>query len=68
MSIRKLKDGSEVEELKEPIMLEIYTKCPTKWKLYDSETGQWYEGVNTQEKKKQWKKILVDSEKNRIFV
>ena len=36
--MRKLKDGSFAEELESAITLEIYTKCPSKWKLYDSET------------------------------
>lgn len=56
---RKLKDGSFVEELEKAITLEIYTKCPVKWKLYDSETGQWYEGTNTVDRRKQWRKIFL---------
>lgn len=54
---RVLLDGTKVEELDKPVTLEIYTKCPTKWKLYDSETGQWYRGTNNQSKKKQWEKL-----------
>ena len=41
---RKLKNNIEVEELKEPVTLEIYTKCPDKWKLIDMETGEEYIG------------------------
>ena len=55
--MRKLKDGSFAEELESAITLEIYTKCPSKWKLYDSETGQWYEGTTNEKIGTQWKKI-----------
>lgn len=57
---RTLKTGEIVEELEFPIKLEIYTKCPNKWKLYDSETGQWYEGTSSNERGKQWKKIKIN--------
>lgn len=56
---RILLDGSRVEELIEPITLEVYTKCPSKWRLYDSETGQWYQGTNNPLKGKQWEKIKL---------
>ena len=55
--MRKLKDGSFAEELQSAVSLEVYTKCPSKWKLYDSETGQWYEGTNNLKIGTQWKKI-----------
>lgn len=54
---RVLLDGTKVQELFKPITLQIHTKCPTKWKLYDSETGQWYQGTNNPLKGKQWEKI-----------
>lgn len=54
---RILLDGTKVEELNEPITLEVYTKCPSKWKLFDSETGQWYQGTNNPLKGKQWEKF-----------
>lgn len=57
--VRTLLDGTKVEELIEPITLEIYTKCPSKWRLYDSETGQWYQGTNNPLKGKQWEKIKL---------
>jgi hypothetical protein len=56
---RTLLDGTKVEELIEPITLEIYTKCPSKWRLYDLETGQWYQGTNNPLKRKQWEKIKL---------
>jgi len=54
---RVLLDGERVEELDKAITLEVYTKCPSKWKLYDSETGQWYKGTKNPLKTKQWEKI-----------
>ena len=33
------------EELKEPVPLKVYTKCPTKYLLVDEETGQTYRGM-----------------------
>ena len=54
---RPLMDGTFAEELDKPITLEVYTKCPTKWKVYDSETGQWYRGTKNPLKGKQWEKI-----------
>lgn len=41
---RKLIDGSEVEELNEPICIIIYTLSPEKWRIQDMETGQFYIG------------------------
>jgi hypothetical protein len=41
---RKLKNDTEVEELEDPVTLEVYTKCPSKWKLIDMETGEEYIG------------------------
>lgn len=46
MKARKLIDGSIVEELKEPVSLVIETKCPSKWKIVDMETGQAYIGTD----------------------
>ena len=53
--MRKLLDGSEVQELDSPITLEVYTKCPEKWLLIDTETGEVYTGYIT-EGKNHWKK------------
>lgn len=54
--MRKLKDGTEVEELIEPVILTIKTKCPSKWLLVDQETGEAYVPYNTPGTM-QWKKI-----------
>lgn len=54
--MRKLVDGTEVEELNEPITLTVYTKCPEKWMLVDKETGEVYTGYSTVGKNS-WKKI-----------
>ena len=39
MKTRPLKDGTKAKELKEPVTLTVYTKCPEKWMLCDKETG-----------------------------
>jgi hypothetical protein len=57
MKTRSLKDGIEVQELDHPLILEIKTKCPEKWILIDSETGEKYQGTNSIEKYKQWKRL-----------
>ncbi len=57
MKTRSLKDGTEVQELDHPLILEIKTKCPEKWVLIDSETGEKYQGTNSIEKYKQWKRL-----------
>jgi hypothetical protein len=54
--MRKLKDGSTVEELVEPKILTIKTKCPEKWMLVDLETGERYIG-HASDGKNDWKKI-----------
>lgn len=53
---RKLKDGTYVDELIEPITLTVYTRCPEKYMLVDMETGQKYVGRLTKGKSS-WKKI-----------
>ena len=57
MKARKLIDGSIVEELKEPVSLVIETKCPSKWKIVDMETGQAYMGTNNNKKFQYWQPI-----------
>ncbi len=44
MNKRILKDNSEVASLDIPVDLIIHTKCPSKWKLIDMETGEEYLG------------------------
>jgi hypothetical protein len=43
--MRKLLDGTEVADELEADKLEVYTKCPTKYKLVDMETGDEYMGL-----------------------
>lgn len=54
--MRKLKDGTEVAELDEPIELKVTTKCPDKWLLIDRETGEAYTAYSTPGKH-QWRKL-----------
>jgi hypothetical protein len=53
---RKLLDGTEVPEYDIPITLEVYTKCPNKYKLVDLETGEEYIGQLPQEGSFHWKR------------
>ena len=57
MNTRKLKDGTEVQELDKSIQLSILTKCPGKWKIVAMETGQEYVASGDYEMYKQWKEI-----------
>jgi hypothetical protein len=54
--MRKLINGQEVKELENPVTLKVYTKCPSKWKLIDMETGEEYVGYDIPGKN-DWKKI-----------
>jgi len=56
MKTRKLQDGSEVQELEEPKILTVKTKCPEKWLLVDLETGERYTGYIT-DGNQSWKKV-----------
>ena len=53
--MRTLLDGRIVPELNEPVVLKITTKCPEKWVLTDSETGEVYTAYPS-EGTLQWKK------------
>lgn len=55
--MRKLLDGSFVEEYPKSIDLTIHTKSPGKWKLIDMETGQEYVGCGVPTKYGRWKRI-----------
>ena len=55
--MRKLLDGNEVEELDESVTLRVYTKCPTKYKLIDMETGEEYVGQDPRCNNYHWEKI-----------
>ena len=54
---RTLQDGTVADELDESITLCIYTKCPSKYKLVDMETGEEYIGQDPRYNNHHWKKI-----------
>jgi len=56
---RKLRiSGAEVPAYDMAIKLKVVTKCPSKWKLVDMETGEEYIGqLPTEEDTHHWKKI-----------
>ena len=39
-----MRQGRDLETTEHPIALSIYTRCPSKWILVDTETGQTYQG------------------------
>jgi len=47
-----------VAELPAAVTLEVYTRCPEKYKLTDMETGEEYTGYST-EGKNNWRKLGV---------
>lgn len=55
--MRKLIDGSEVSELKDPISLIVKTKCPKKYLLLDLETNETYRGTDNNQPGSHWTKI-----------
>jgi len=57
VNMRKLIDGSEVEEFEKAIDLTIHTKAPAKWLLIDLETGQEYLGSDKPNLYGKWKRI-----------
>jgi hypothetical protein len=38
------RDSFEFEETNDNVVLNVVTKCPSKWLLVDRETGQVYQG------------------------
>lgn len=54
---RKLLDGTQAKELDENITLIVYTKCPSKYKLIDMETGEEYTGQDPRYNNHHWKRI-----------
>jgi hypothetical protein len=51
---RKLLNNEYVDELNEPLTLNVITKCPSKWVLQDLETGQVYRGTDNTNVGKHW--------------
>ena len=52
---RKLLDGTEAPEFDFPIQLIVLTRCPSKYKLIDMETGEEYIGIDSENS--HWDKI-----------
>ena len=38
------RDGAKIEELQEPVVLTVKTRCPSKWRLIDIENGRVFIG------------------------
>jgi hypothetical protein len=54
---RTLQDGTEAPGFDIAVRLKVVTKCPSKWKLIDMETGEEYVGQIPSEKDTHhWKK------------
>jgi hypothetical protein len=65
--LRELQDGTKVEEYEFPIILEVRTKCPSKYKLIDMETGEEYIGQRPISRKGFfWRKVIDISKKNNL--
>jgi hypothetical protein len=54
---RTLQDGTTVPAFDIAIELKVVTKCPTKWRLIDEETGVEYRGQLPQEGGLHWQRI-----------
>ena len=54
---RTLKDGTIVPALDIAVELKVVTKCPTKWRLIDEETGVEYRGQLPQDGGLHWQRI-----------
>jgi hypothetical protein len=39
-----MRRGRDIPTTEHPVALNIYTRCPSKWVLVDTETGQTYRG------------------------
>lgn len=54
---RTLQDGTVVPAIDMAIELKVITKCPTKWRLIDEETGVEYRGKFPQEGELHWQRM-----------
>jgi hypothetical protein len=54
--VRTLQNGVTVEELEKPVTLVVKTKCPSKYKLVDMETGLEYTGQYDPDSTYHWKR------------
>lgn len=58
--MRKLQNGTLVNELEESVELIVKTRAPMKWKLIDQETGEEYIGQTPKDSQMHWSKIKND--------
>ena len=56
MKTRTLQNNQIVQELDKAVTLEVYTRCPEKYKLTDMETGEEYVGYATMGKNS-WQRL-----------
>ncbi len=54
---RTLQDGTIVPAIDIAVELKVVTKCPTKWRLIDEETGVEYRGQLPQGDRLHWQRI-----------
>jgi hypothetical protein len=54
---RTLLDGTVVPAIDMAVELKVVTKCPTKWRLIDEETGVEYRGQLPQDGGLHWQRI-----------
>jgi hypothetical protein len=54
---RTLQDGTEVPAIDVAVELNVITKCPSKWRLIDEETGAEYRGRLPLDGELHWKRI-----------
>ena len=54
---RTLQDGTIVPAIDMEVELKVVTKCPTKWRLIDEETGVEYRGQLPQDGGLHWQRI-----------
>ena len=54
---RTLQDGTIVPAIDIAVELKVVTKCPTKWRLIDEETGDQYRGKLPQDGELHWQRI-----------
>jgi len=54
---RTLQNGTQVPAFDIAVELKVVTKCPSKWRLIDEETGVEYRGCLPQEGKLHWERI-----------
>lgn len=64
-TFRGLLNGEKAESFEKPIDLIIHTKCPSKWKIIDMETGEEY--IGSSEMNIKFKDYLINRVANGII-